>query len=52
MFCEELRAEVPASILRCAAVSREINFTSREEIKKFRLEQRIFFRGACLEGEG
>jgi GMP-PDE, delta subunit len=39
------------SILQCRAVSRELNFTSAEEIRAFRLEQRIFFKGACLEGE-
>jgi retinal rod rhodopsin-sensitive cGMP 3',5'-cyclic phosphodiesterase subunit delta len=30
-------------------VSREINFTSVQEIKKFRIEQRVFFQGQCIE---
>ncbi len=49
-FEEELRADVPEKILDCDSVSREINFTSEEEIGKFRLEQRVFFNGVCTEG--
>jgi hypothetical protein len=44
-------AKIPKEVLECDAVSREINFTSREEIQSFRLEQRIFVHGTCLEGE-
>lgn len=43
-------ARVPKSILKCRAVSREINFTSVEPMEKFRLEQRVLFKGRCLEG--
>lgn len=43
-------AHVPADILQCAAVSREITFSSKEIIEAFRLEQRVFFQGTCLEG--
>ena len=43
-------ARVPADILKCRAVSREINFTSVEEMSNFRLEQRVFFQGVCMEG--
>jgi hypothetical protein len=43
-------ARVPKKILKCKAVSREINFSSNEEMKKFRLEQRVLFKGKCLEG--
>ncbi|RQM21038.1 hypothetical protein B5M09_010233 [Aphanomyces astaci] len=43
-------AVVPKAILQCTSVSREINFSSTEEIKAFRLEQRVFFNGQCLEG--
>jgi hypothetical protein len=43
-------ARIPAEILGCRAVSREINFTSREEMRNFRLEQRVFFQGVCMEG--
>lgn len=50
MFRKELEATVPREILECAAVSREINFTSQEKIRQFRLEQRVFLEGACIEG--
>lgn len=43
-------ARVPKKILRCRAVSREINFSSVEPMEKFRLEQRVLFKGRCLEG--
>ena len=43
-------ARVPKKILKCKAVSREINFSSNEEMKQFRLEQRVLFKGKCLEG--
>ena len=36
---------VPASILACKAVSRELTFSSVELIDKFRLEQRVFLHG-------
>lgn len=50
MYRQELKATVPGEILKCAAVSREINFTSQQEIRQFRLEQRVFLKGACIEG--
>lgn len=50
MYHHELKATVPRRILECPAVSREINFTSQEEIRQFRLEQRVFLAGACIEG--
>ncbi|XP_044261598.1 retinal rod rhodopsin-sensitive cGMP 3',5'-cyclic phosphodiesterase subunit delta isoform X2 [Tribolium madens] len=40
----EHEAHVPKNILKCRAVSREFNFSSKEQIEKFRLEQ-----GRCLE---
>jgi len=49
MFEKEKEAHVPASILSCRAVAREINFTSEEEMNKFRLEQRVYFQGVCME---
>ncbi|XP_061197628.1 retinal rod rhodopsin-sensitive cGMP 3',5'-cyclic phosphodiesterase subunit delta-like [Saccostrea cucullata] len=42
-------ARVPKKILKCRAVSREINFSSKEAMDKFRLEQRVLFKGKCLE---
>lgn len=49
IYIREQIAHIPAEILACSAVSREINFTSKELINQFRLEQRIFFDGSCLE---
>ncbi len=49
-FEEELYANVPVKILDCDSVSREISFSSEEEIEEFRLEQRVFFNGVCIEG--
>ncbi|XP_031563717.1 retinal rod rhodopsin-sensitive cGMP 3',5'-cyclic phosphodiesterase subunit delta-like isoform X1 [Actinia tenebrosa] len=45
----EHEARVPKKILKCKAVSREINFSSQEEMNKFRLEQKVLFKGKCLE---
>eukprot|EP00698_Gefionella_okellyi_P004651 TRINITY_DN14257_c0_g1_i1.p1 TRINITY_DN14257_c0_g1~~TRINITY_DN14257_c0_g1_i1.p1 ORF type:complete len:163 (+),score=21.97 TRINITY_DN14257_c0_g1_i1:48-536(+) len=49
VFTEEKVAQVPASILKCRSVSREMNFSSKELMNNFRLEQRIFFKGLILE---
>ncbi|VDO31506.1 unnamed protein product [Brugia timori] len=46
---KEHHARVPKSILKCRAVSREINFTSAEKINKFRLEQRVYLKGDIIE---
>lgn len=45
----EHEARVPKNILKCRAVSREFNFSSKEQIDKFRLEQKVLFKGRCLE---
>ncbi|KAJ8874751.1 hypothetical protein PR048_025617 [Dryococelus australis] len=45
----EHEARVPKTILQCRAVSREINFSSVEPMEKFRLEQKVLFKGRCLE---
>lgn len=45
----EHEARVPKKILKCRSVSREINFSSKEQMEKFRLEQRVVFKGKCLE---
>ena len=42
-------AHVPKKILKCRAVSREINFSSAEAMERFRLEQKVLFKGRCLE---
>ena len=49
MWRQELKARIPADILACRAVSREINFSSREMMTAFKLEQRIFYQGMCIE---
>lgn len=46
---QDHEARVPKKILKCRAVSREINFSSKEAMDKFRLEQRVLFKGKCLE---
>jgi len=46
---KEHEAKVPKKILKCKAVSREINFTSSEEMNSFRLEQKVYFKGRILE---
>ena len=47
----EHEARIPKSILRCRAVSREINFSSKNEMKDFRLEQRVYFKHVIIEGK-
>eukprot|EP00047_Mylnosiga_fluctuans_P004635 m.235691 g.235691 ORF g.235691 m.235691 type:complete len:151 (-) comp12860_c0_seq1:81-533(-) len=42
-------ARVPKQILKCKSVSREINFSSQEEMQSFRLHQRVLFKGNLLE---
>lgn len=49
-FIARRLARIPKSILKCRAVSREINFTSEEQIEKFRLEQRVFLKDHVIEG--
>lgn len=49
MYTKELSAHIPVRILQCQEVSREINFSSKEKIEKFRLEQRVFFDSSCIE---
>ncbi|CAF2331883.1 unnamed protein product [Rotaria sp. Silwood2] len=45
----EHEARVPKRILKCRAVSREINFSSEEEMQHFRLEQRVYFKNTVIE---
>ncbi|VDP90072.1 unnamed protein product [Echinostoma caproni] len=46
---KEHQAMVPKKILRCKAVSREINFSSSEALQKFWLEQKVFFKDQPVE---
>uniref|UniRef100_A0A670K475 Phosphodiesterase 6D n=1 Tax=Podarcis muralis TaxID=64176 RepID=A0A670K475_PODMU len=48
-FGRAMTARVPKKILKCKAVSRELNFSSTEQMEKFRLEQKVYFKGQCLE---
>ncbi|XP_076066641.1 retinal rod rhodopsin-sensitive cGMP 3',5'-cyclic phosphodiesterase subunit delta-like [Oratosquilla oratoria] len=45
----EHEARVPRKILKCKSVSREISFSSVQPMEKFRLEQRVVFKGRVLE---
>lgn len=49
IFEKVLDEEIPKEILKCRAIAREIRFTSREQITAFRLEQRVYFSGTCIE---
>ena len=40
---KELKAYIPSKILQCRSVAREVNFSSKETIKKLRLEQSIIY---------
>mmetsp|Transcript_36687 Transcript_36687/g.59280 ORF Transcript_36687/g.59280 Transcript_36687/m.59280 type:complete len:133 (+) Transcript_36687:124-522(+) len=48
-FMKEIEARIPKAILKCKAVSREINFSSVESMQSFKLIQRIFFQGSVME---
>jgi len=45
----EHEARVPKKILKCRAISREINFSSVEPMEKFRIEQEVLFKNRALE---
>lgn len=49
-FFQVFLARVPKKVLKCRAVSREISFTSQEQMEKFRLEQRVFLKEKVVEG--
>lgn len=46
-----ISARVSKNILKCRAVSREINFSSVQSMEKLRLEQRVLFKGKIMEGK-
>lgn len=46
---KEYEARVPKKILKCKSISREINFSSKKEMTRFRLEQKVYFKGNCVE---
>ena len=50
--CNSLKEEstnIPADILLCDAVSREIEFFSAEPIADFQMQQKVFLHGTCIE---
>jgi retinal rod rhodopsin-sensitive cGMP 3',5'-cyclic phosphodiesterase subunit delta len=44
-----MTAEVPAEILSCSTVAREINFTSMAAIQNFSVQQKVKLHGEILE---
>jgi len=46
---QEREAHIPARILKCRAVSREINFSSKELIESLTLVQRVLLDGKQME---
>lgn len=46
---EEMVARVPESLLKCKAVSRELNFSSSKQMEDFRLEQRVLLHDQPFE---
>eukprot|EP00818_Percolomonas_sp_WS_P001731 CAMPEP_0117442832 /NCGR_PEP_ID=MMETSP0759-20121206/4365_1 /TAXON_ID=63605 /ORGANISM="Percolomonas cosmopolitus, Strain WS" /LENGTH=302 /DNA_ID=CAMNT_0005234753 /DNA_START=13 /DNA_END=922 /DNA_ORIENTATION=- len=48
---KELQIKVPKEILECKVVSREVNFSSKEQMDNFRLLQRVLFgpNEDCIE---
>lgn len=49
MFSTEIEEEIPKDILTCSCITREIVFSSMEELDEFRLEQKVYFEGVCIE---
>jgi hypothetical protein len=49
-FDDELDAHVPARILECKEVSREVTFFSEEALNDFKIQQIILFQGVAIEG--
>eukprot|EP00164_Ancoracysta_twista_P001004 GFYU01001311.1.p1 GENE.GFYU01001311.1~~GFYU01001311.1.p1 ORF type:complete len:151 (-),score=36.12 GFYU01001311.1:202-654(-) len=49
---QELQAHLPKELLKCNAVSREINFSSAELLNNFHLVQRVVLHGQVIEEWG
>jgi retinal rod rhodopsin-sensitive cGMP 3',5'-cyclic phosphodiesterase subunit delta len=49
VFENEISERVPKEILKCKIVAREINFSSVQKMNKFRIEQRVYLHGSCIE---
>eukprot|EP00670_Eutreptiella_braarudii_P024948 CAMPEP_0174376980 /NCGR_PEP_ID=MMETSP0811_2-20130205/120277_1 /TAXON_ID=73025 ORGANISM="Eutreptiella gymnastica-like, Strain CCMP1594" /NCGR_SAMPLE_ID=MMETSP0811_2 /ASSEMBLY_ACC=CAM_ASM_000667 /LENGTH=134 /DNA_ID=CAMNT_0015528749 /DNA_START=35 /DNA_END=436 /DNA_ORIENTATION=+ len=46
---KELAARIPKEILGCKAVSRDINFSSKHKMEKFRVEQKVLLNDQVIE---
>eukprot|EP00668_Euglena_longa_P011439 GGOE01013843.1.p1 GENE.GGOE01013843.1~~GGOE01013843.1.p1 ORF type:complete len:148 (-),score=54.27 GGOE01013843.1:231-674(-) len=46
---KELMARIPKEILTCRAVSRDINFSSKHQLEKFRVEQKVLLNEQVIE---
>ncbi|XP_034853625.1 retinal rod rhodopsin-sensitive cGMP 3',5'-cyclic phosphodiesterase subunit delta-like [Mirounga angustirostris] len=42
-------AHIPKNTLKCKAVSPKLKLSSAEQMEKFYLEQKVYFKGQCLE---
>ena len=49
VYEEEMSVDIPKEILSCRIVSRELKFSSHDEIENFKLEQRVLFHGQMIE---
>jgi retinal rod rhodopsin-sensitive cGMP 3',5'-cyclic phosphodiesterase subunit delta len=49
LFDQEVSENVPASILKCSAVSREIHFSCSTQLSNFRIVQRVMLNGQLIE---
>jgi len=50
IYKEEISTNISKDILDCNIVTREIIFSSNEEIKNFKIEQHVYLHGNCIEG--
>lgn len=48
-FTKEISIQIPKSILKLRAISREMTFTSSEVLHSFRLVQSVYLHGSPLE---
>ena len=48
-FDSERRENIPKEILQCRSISREMNFSSKHELRSFHIEQYVFLHGHCIE---
>ena len=49
-FPPQFAAKIPKGILKLKAVSRDINFSSKNTMEKFRVEQKVLLNEQVIEG--